>query len=39
MAGLEFGARVGKRSGQRGEIIGGAVLIGVGVAIGAGAIG
>lgn len=39
LAGLEFGARIGSRSGQRGEIIGGVVLIGVGAAIGFGAIG
>jgi len=39
LAGLEFGARIGQRSGQRGEIIGGVVMIGVGVAIGVGAIG
>lgn len=39
LAGLEFGARIGNRSGQRGEIIGGVVLIGVGAAIGFGAIG
>jgi putative Mn2+ efflux pump MntP len=39
LAGLELGARIGHRSGQRGEVIGGVVLIGVGVAIGLGAIG
>jgi manganese efflux pump family protein len=39
LAGLEFGARIGSRSGQRGEVIGGVVLIGVGAAIGFGAIG
>jgi putative Mn2+ efflux pump MntP len=39
LVGLELGARIGNRSGQRGEIIGGVVLIGVGAAIGFGAIG
>lgn len=41
LAGLELGALIGKRvSGEgAGELIGGAVLIGVGVAIGAGALG
>ncbi len=41
LAGLEIGALIGKRvSGEgAGELIGGAVLIGVGVAIGAGALG
>ena len=36
LAGLELGARIGARAGQRGEFIGGLILIGVGVAIGAG---
>ncbi len=39
LAGLELGARVGRRSAEGGELIGGAVLIGVGVAIGFGALG
>lgn len=38
LVGLEIGARIGTRAGDRGEIIGGVVLIGVGVAIGAGVI-
>jgi NAD(P)-dependent dehydrogenase (short-subunit alcohol dehydrogenase family) len=32
---LELGARIGMRAGQRGELTGGLILIGVGVAIGA----
>ena len=36
LAGLELGARIGMRAGQRGELIGGLILIGVGVAIGTG---
>lgn len=38
MLGLEIGARIGTRAGDRGEIIGGVVLIGVGIAIAAGVI-
>jgi putative Mn2+ efflux pump MntP len=38
LAGLELGARIGMRVGLRGELLGGLVLIGVGVAIGTGAI-
>ena len=38
LAGLELGARIGLRAGQRGELLGGLVLIGVGVAIGTGVI-
>ncbi|HEX5304322.1 MAG TPA: manganese efflux pump [Streptosporangiaceae bacterium] len=38
LLGLEIGARIGTRAGDRGEIIGGVVLIGVGIAIAAGAI-
>ncbi len=38
LAGLELGARIGLRAGQRGEFLGGLVLIGVGVAIGTGVI-
>jgi putative Mn2+ efflux pump MntP len=34
----ELGARIGMRAGQRGELLGGLVLIGVGAAIGAGVI-
>ena len=36
MAGLELGSRLGARTGENGEILGGAVLIGVGIAIAAG---
>ncbi len=36
LAGLELGARIGARAGQRGELLGGLVLIGVGVAVAAG---
>jgi manganese efflux pump family protein len=36
LAGLELGARIGRRAGPRGEQIGGAILISVGVAIAAG---
>src|SRR5215472_2146438 len=39
LAGLEFGARIGQRAGERGELLGGAVLVGVGLAIGFGAFG
>jgi len=38
LAGLELGARIGMRAGQRGQLVGGLVLIGVGVAIGTGVI-
>jgi Putative manganese efflux pump len=38
LVGLELGARIGLRAGQRGELLGGLVLIGVGAAIGAGII-
>jgi manganese efflux pump family protein len=38
LAGLELGARIGMRAGQRGELLGGLVLIGVGIAIGTGSI-
>jgi len=38
LAGLEFGALIGNRAGG-GEFMGGVVLIGVGVAIGTGALG
>lgn len=36
LAGLELGARVGGTTGERGEMLGGAILIGVGAAIAAG---
>ena len=39
LAGLEFGARIGQRAGERGELLGGVVLVGVGLAIGLGAFG
>lgn len=39
LAGLEFGARIGRGASERGELIGGAVLVGVGLAIGFGAFG
>jgi manganese efflux pump family protein len=38
LAGLELGAKIGERAGNRGEQIGGAILISVGVAIAAGAL-
>ncbi len=39
IAGLEFGSRLGGWAGESGELIGGVVLIGVGVAIGLGVLG
>lgn len=36
LAGLELGGRIGTRAGRRGEQIGGAILVGVGVALAAG---
>lgn len=39
LAGLEFGSRLGSWAGGSGELIGGIVLIGVGVAFGLGALG
>ena len=39
LAGLEIGARLGGRAGDSGEIIGGVVLVGVGVAVGFGLLG
>ena len=36
LAGLELGGRIGAAAGRRGEQIGGAILVGVGVAIAAG---
>lgn len=38
LLGLELGSRIGHRAGNRGELIGGLVLIGVGIAIAAGVI-
>ncbi len=38
LLGLEFGSRLGARFGEKGELIGGAVLVGVGIAIAAGAL-
>lgn len=38
LLGLELGRRLGARTGKNGEILGGAVLIGVGVAVAAGVI-
>lgn len=38
LLGLELGSRIGTRAGERGELIGGIVLIGVGAAIAAGVI-
>lgn len=39
VAGLELGARIGRRAGERGELVGGVILIGVGAAIGLGVLG
>ena len=38
LAGLEFGARISSRAGQAGQVIGGVIIAGVGVAIGLGAL-
>jgi putative Mn2+ efflux pump MntP len=38
LVGLELGARIGEKTGRRGELLGGVVLIGVGVAVAAGAL-
>ncbi len=38
LLGLELGGRLGARTGANGELIGGAVLIGVGLAVAAGAL-
>ena len=38
LLGLELGSRIGTRTGDRGELIGGIVLIGVGIAIASGVI-
>lgn len=39
LAGLEFGARIGNRAGESGQVVGGVILAGVGLAIGLGAFG
>jgi|ERR1700722_14908136 len=39
LAGLELGARLGGRAGGNGELIGGVVLVGVGLAVGFGVLG
>jgi len=39
LAGLELGAKLGNWAGDSGELIGGVVLVGVGVAIGTGVLG
>lgn len=36
LAGLELGGRVGSRAGDHGEVLGGVVLVGVGIAVAAG---
>jgi len=36
LIGLELGSRIGTRTGERGELIGGLVLIGVGAAVASG---
>jgi manganese efflux pump family protein len=36
LIGLELGSRIGARAGERGELLGGLVLIGVGVAVASG---
>lgn len=38
LIGMELGSRIGSKTGERGEIIGGLVLIGVGIALAAGII-
>jgi putative Mn2+ efflux pump MntP len=38
LLGLELGSRIGSRAGDRGELVGGIVLIGVGIAIATGVI-
>lgn len=39
LVGLEFGAQIGNRAGESGQVIGGVILAGVGLAIGLGAFG
>ena len=36
LIGLELGNRIGTKTGQRGELLGGLVLIGVGIAVATG---
>jgi manganese efflux pump family protein len=36
LIGLELGSRIGAHAGERGELLGGLVLIGVGVAVACG---
>ncbi len=38
LVGLELGSRLGRQFGQRGEFLGGALLVGVGIAIASGAL-
>lgn len=39
LAGLEFGARIGRQAGERGQLIGGVIVVAVGLAVGFGALG
>jgi putative Mn2+ efflux pump MntP len=39
LVGLEFGARIGRRAGERGQVLGGVILASVGLAVGFGAVG
>ena len=39
LAGLEFGARIGRRAGERGQLAGGVIVVAVGLAAGFGALG
>jgi len=39
LVGLEFGARIGRRAGESGQVAGGVILAGVGIAVGLGALG
>ena len=36
LAGLELGSRLGAKAGERGELLGGLVLIGLGIAVASG---
>jgi hypothetical protein len=36
---FEFGARIGQHAGERGQVIGGGIVVAVGITIGAGAFG
>jgi putative Mn2+ efflux pump MntP len=38
LVGLELGSRLGTQFGQRGEVLGGALLMGVGIAIASGVV-